>query len=273
MTRGRVAFIGAGNMAAALVGGLMRAGTAASSLVAADPSAAQRQKLTELGVPTTDDNAVAVRDASVIVLAVKPQVLGSVVTELRGVLRPDQLIVSIAAGVPTSAIRRWCGGAASIVRCMPNTPALYGVGISALFANDDVAPQQAVLAEEILRAAGEVVWVERESELDAVTAVSGSGPAYFFYLMEAMTEAAMDLGLSADLARRLVLETAYGAAVMAREGDIGAAELRRNVTSPGGTTERALSVLDQNDVRTTFRDAIGQAAVRSRELASEFGGT
>jgi pyrroline-5-carboxylate reductase len=267
----RIAFIGAGNMATALAGGLLRAGSPATNLLAADPIDEQRERIARMGVTTTADNPTAVTGADIVVLAVKPQVLGSVVTELRPHLEPGQLVVSIAAGVSTSAIAAWCARPLPIVRCMPNTPALYGAGISALFANEHVGARERALAEGVLRAAGDVVWVADESLLDAVTAVSGSGPAYFFYLMEGMIEAAKCLGLDDALARRLTLATAYGAAVMARDSGEAPARLRRNVTSPGGTTERAIGVLDEAHVRATIENAIRSAATRSRELAAEFG--
>ena len=271
MSVDRIAFIGAGNMARAMAGGLLRAGASPTSLIASDPMVAQRENMATLGISTTDDNATAVAGADVVVLAVKPQVLGAVVTGLRSQLSAGQLVLSIAAGVPTSAIETWCARRLAVVRCMPNTPALFGAGISALFANGRVGPHQRALAERVLRAAGEVVWVDDESMLDAVTAVSGSGPAYFFYLMEGMIEAAKSLGLDDALARQLTLATAYGSAIMARESAEQPAQLRRNVTSPGGTTERALGILDEAHVRATIEAAVRAAAARSRELAAEFG--
>jgi pyrroline-5-carboxylate reductase len=269
MSDPRIAFIGAGNMAAALAGGLLRAGITPSALVAADPIAAQRERLANLGIATTADNASAIADAAVVVLAVKPQVMRTVLTPLAALLGEDQLLLSIAAGVPTNAIATWCGKRVPIVRCMPNTPALYGAGISALFANAHVGARESALAERVLRAAGEVVWVQDEALLDAVTAVSGSGPAYFFYLMEGMIEAAKGLGLGDDLARRLTLATAFGAAVMARDSAETPAQLRRNVTSPGGTTERAVATFDAAGTRATIEAAIHAAAARSRELGVE----
>jgi pyrroline-5-carboxylate reductase len=267
----QIAFIGAGNMAASLIGGLLRAGTPAGSIVAADPAPEQRQRLAASGIATTADNVAAINDANVIVLAVKPQVMRTVVRNLRDHLDHRPLLISIAAGVTTASIATWSRADAPIVRCMPNTPALYGAGITALFANDRVEPGQRALARDILAAAGEVLWVEAEAQLDAVTAVSGSGPAYFFYLMEAMVQAGTRLGLAPDVAARLTVSTAYGAAVMARETGTDPAGLRRNVTSPGGTTERAIAVLDDASVQHAFREAIEQAAIRSRELAEQFG--
>jgi pyrroline-5-carboxylate reductase len=265
-----IAFIGAGNMAKSLVGGLLRNGYPTAAIVAADPDASQRAGMAALGVAVVDSNSRAVEKAASIVLAVKPQVMRSVVQDLKSVLRADQLLISIAAGVPSSALARWSPKDVSIVRCMPNTPALYGAGVTALFANERVTAQQKAAAQSILSAAGHVIWVAQESAIDAVTAVSGSGPAYFFYLMEAMIDAGIALGLDAATARTLTLKTAYGAAVMANESANSPAELRRNVTSPGGTTERAISVLDGGQGKPLIERAVREAAQRSVELAKEF---
>lgn len=266
----KIAFIGAGNMATSLIGGLLRAGTPARDIVAADPVAEQRAKITELGVRAATDNGEAVRDANIVVLAVKPQVMKSVVVGLANSMPKGALVISIAAGITTASIAAWCGASRSIVRCMPNTPALYGAGITALYANEHTVAQQRRAAQLVLGAAGAVIWVEDEADLDAVTAVSGSGPAYFFLLMEAMTSAAMQLGLDHAVAAELTLATAHGAAVMARETRIDPAQLRRNVTSPGGTTEAALTALQAARVREAFVEAIVRAAARSRELAKQF---
>lgn len=269
MTDPSIAFIGAGNMARSLIRGLLAAGTPPPQLRASDPMPAQRDSVAALGVATTDDNAAAAAGADVLVLAVKPQ-------RLREVLEPlappaGQLLISIAAGVPLSALEAWTPPGTAIVRCMPNTPALLRAGITGLFANAAVTAAQRGQAEAVLGAAGSTLWVDRESLLDAVTAVSGSGPAYFFYLMEAMIAAGESLGLDSESARRLTLETALGAARMACEGDDEPAVLRANVTSPGGTTERALSILDAAGVAEAMRRAVAGAAERAEELAKEFG--
>ncbi|HEX7034586.1 MAG TPA: pyrroline-5-carboxylate reductase [Pseudomonadales bacterium] len=264
-----IAFVGAGNMARSLIRGLLASGTPPERLCAADPDAAQREQLAALGVPVLEDNAVAIGGADVVVLAVKPQVMAAVLRPLP--IATGQLVISIAAGLPLSALEAWTPAGTAIVRCMPNTPALLGAGITGLFANAAVTPEQKDAAERILSAAGRTLWVPEESALDAVTAVSGSGPAYFFYLMEAMIEAGEALGLDHDTAVTLTLETAYGAARMAREGGEPPAVLRANVTSPGGTTERALSILDAAGVRDTVRQAVAGAAARARELAEELG--
>jgi pyrroline-5-carboxylate reductase len=267
----KIAFIGAGNMARSLVGGLLRHGYAADRLSAADPDSGQRSSMAALGVTTFDSNERAIDGAASVVLAVKPQVLGDVVQNLKATLRTDQLLISIAAGVPSTAISAWSPDGIGVVRCMPNTPALYRAGVTALYANERVTPQQRSAAEAILAAVGDVLWVSDEGAIDAVTAVSGSGPAYFFYLMEAMIDAGVALGLDAATARTLTLKTAYGAAVMANESGLDPGALRRNVTSPGGTTERALATLDAGAWKTLTERAVRDAARRSVELANEFG--
>lgn len=264
-----IAFIGAGNMARSLISGLLAAGTPSTALRAADPDAGQRERLADMAVPTYEDNDTAVTGADVVVLAVKPQVMGTVLEPLE--LAPGQLVVSIAAGLPLAALERWTPPGTPIVRCMPNTPALLGAGITGMFANSAVTEAQRETAEAILATAGETLWVPEEALLDAVTAVSGSGPAYFFYLMEAMIEAGTGLGLDRAAATALTLQTAFGAARMAAEGEDPPATLRANVTSPGGTTERALSILDAAGVRETLTKAISGAAQRAQELAEELG--
>jgi pyrroline-5-carboxylate reductase len=265
-----IAFIGGGNMARSLVSGLVSAGAEPDRIIVSDPVAAQRELLAELGVATTADNEAAVRGADAVVLAVKPQLLGEVV---RGIstLEPGQLLISIAAGVPVAALLAWTRPGQPVVRCMPNTPALLGAGITALYANPEVDEQGIERAERILTAAGRTLWVDEEAKLDAVTAVSGSGPAYFFYLMEAMIEAGIGQGLDAETAAALTLETAYGAALMARERTHTPAELRANVTSPGGTTAAAIDTLEAAGAATIIRRALDAARDRSQELAREFG--
>ena len=270
----RIAFIGGGNMAFALVGGLRSAGQteagmpdARLDIVVADPIPEQLDRFD--GVSTTQSNAVAVDSADAVVLAVKPQVIGEVVSALP--LELHQLVISIAAGVPIEAISRWTSPEQPIVRCMPNTPALLRAGISGMTANRFVDAGMRSLAEKILLAAGEVVWFDDEDSLHAVTALSGSGPAYAFYLLEAMIEAGVELGLDAPTAERLATATVLGAARMAEAERVGPGVLRERVTSPGGTTERALSILESARVRAKFKRAIQAACQRSRELAEEFG--
>ncbi|MCB1683232.1 MAG: pyrroline-5-carboxylate reductase [Pseudomonadales bacterium] len=257
-------------MARSLITGLLAAGWNQARIRVSEPLAEQRKVLADMGVTAVASNDEAIVDAAVVVLAVKPQLLSKVLRDLRG-LENAQLLISIAAGVPLTAIRQWSSPDQPVVRCMPNTPALLRAGITGLFADERVNAAQRQLAEQILAAAGKVIWVADEAQLDAVTAVSGSGPAYFFYLMEAMVDAGVSLGLDEETATLLTLETAYGAALMARAGDRAPARLRANVTSPGGTTERALSILEAAGVRRSVEEALTGAAQRSKELAEEFG--
>lgn len=261
-----VAFIGGGNMAYALATRL--AASAAYAVTVAEPVAAQRARFAP-PVATTQDNAAAARGAAAVVLAVKPQVVRTVAEQLASVLAPDALVVSIAAGVPLAAVERWLGGQRSVARCMPNTPALVGRGIGGLVANAATSAAQRALAESLLASVGEVVWFASDRELDAVTAVSGSGPAYFFYLIEALAAAGRELGLADAVAARLAAATASGAAAMAAGDD--AAALRERVTSPGGTTARALSILAERSFPEAVLAAVRGAYDRSRELAEEFG--
>ena len=261
---GSIAFIGGGNMAFALASGILRADPS-RAVVVSDPVPEQLARFAGAPVRTTLDNMAAVKGASVIVLAVKPQVMEGVARELAGGMNASQLVVSIAAGVTVSALRLWLGSSA-IVRCMPNTPALVGKGVTGLYADSGVSAAQRGEAEQLLRAVGDAVWFEDEGELDAVTALSGSGPAYFFAVIEALIEGGVELGLDRDIARRLVTGTALGAAAMIGPQD-DPGELRVRVTSPGGTTERALSVMASGGVAHTLRQAVHGAWQRSRELS------
>ena len=245
-----IAFIGGGNMARSLIGGLIASGSDPTHLWVAEPDVGQRELLRgRFGVHTSADNREIAAQGQVMVLAVKPQVLRPVAKELAETISARQpLVISIAAGVREPDIRRWLGGAAAIVRAMPNTPALVGSGATALFANDQVSASQRQTAESILRAVGLVVWVAAEGLLDAVTALSGSGPAYFFLLMETLEKIGVRLGLDAEVARLLTIQTAFGAAKMALESPDNAAALRARVTSPGGTTERAISVFQDEQL-------------------------
>ena len=269
MSARKIGFIGGGNMAQSLLKGLIDAGRDAALLAASDPDADCRAAVEALGIQANPDNQPVVNFADVVVLAVKPQMLAAV---LAGLSIPRQtLIVSICAGVPIAGIAALTSADVGIVRCMPNTPALLRAGVTVLCANANAGEAQRQAAEEILSAVGKTLWVEDEDALDAVTAVSGSGPAYFFYLMEAMAQAGQELGLNPDLAAALTVETAWGAARMARETGTAPATLRRNVTSPGGTTESAINTLDEHEVSRHIVDALGRASRRSRELAEGFG--
>ena len=267
-----IGFIGGGNMARSLIGGLIRAGYPADALSVADPNESIRSALaTDFGIQTTSDNQQIADQCDVVVLAVKPQVLKDVVTMLHTGQRQDQLFLTVAAGIRTASLSNWLGRDTPIVRAMPNTPALVQSGATGLFANSRVSEAQRDLAESIMRAAGLVQWVEDENQMDAVTALSGSGPAYLFLVMEVMEKAAQNLGLPAETARLLTLQTAFGAAKLALEIEEDPAVLRENVTSPGGTTERAIQVLQQEGLEDVFNKAIRAARDRAQELANELG--
>jgi pyrroline-5-carboxylate reductase len=263
----KLAFIGGGNMAASLIGGLIAQGYPAACITACDPVAEARARLaTEFGIATSDDNRAAVVAAEVVVLAVKPQVMAAVVAELAPAVGHGPLVISIAAGVPIAALAGLLGADVAIVRCMPNTPALVRTGATGLYAGTGVSADQCRVAADILGAVGTTVWVSSEHEIDAVTAVSGSGPAYFFLVMEAMMAAGVTLGLTPEVAGQLTLQTALGAARMALDSDVDVAELRRRVTSPGGTTAAALAVLDAGGLTALFARALAAANARGREM-------
>ncbi|WP_047289739.1 MULTISPECIES: pyrroline-5-carboxylate reductase [Pseudomonas] len=271
MNTTRIAFIGAGNMAASLIGGLRAKGLEASQIRASDPGEQTRAKVAaEHGIQVFADNAEAIEGVDVIVLAVKPQAMKAVCQALRPSLKPQQLVVSIAAGITCSSMNNWLG-AQPIVRCMPNTPALLRQGVSGLYATAEVSAQQRQQAEELLCAVGIALWLDQEQQLDAVTAVSGSGPAYFFLLIEAMTAAGEKLGLPRETAAQLTLQTALGAAHMAVSSDVDAAELRRRVTSPAGTTEAAIKSFQAGGFEALVEKALGAAAHRSAEMAEQLG--
>ncbi|CBL47314.1 Pyrroline-5-carboxylate reductase [gamma proteobacterium HdN1] len=268
MNQPHITFVGAGNMATSLAGGLIQQGTAANQITLCDinPEALERAAQT-LGVLTSQDAQAACAHADVVVIAVKPQVVASVVPALKtAIATRNALVISIVAGTPLSRFADWLGSAA-VVRCMPNTPALVGLGATGLWANPQVSTEQRDLAQRILSAVGCAVWLESEAQIDAITALSGSGPAYYFLVMEAMISAGIALGLPAPIARQMTLQTALGAAQMAIQSDVEPDELRRRVTSPGGTTQAALERLEQGELRKLFADALTAACERSRELA------
>lgn len=268
-----IGFIGAGNMARSLASGLLNNGWERNRIILSDPDASQRDAMQSvLGVKVFTDNSSVAAQADILVLAVKPQVLHEVVTALApAVQRKKPLIVSIAAGVRIQDIDRWLGGGFAIVRVMPNTAALIGSGASGLYANERVSESMRDLAESILRAVGLAVWLKDERLMDVVTALSGSGPAYFFLVMEALEQAAIASGLDPKQARLLTLETAFGAAKMALEGHEEPAQLRGRVTSPGGTTERAVKILEEGGIRPLFNKAMQGAIARAQEIADMFG--
>lgn len=271
-----IAFIGAGNMASAIMGGLIENGFAASSIYASDPSQEKLDELnTKFGINTNTNNQAIIEQADVIIVAVKPQVMELVLSPLQDALKAKQpLLISVAAGINLNSLMQWAGAdneKLAIVRCMPNTPALVGQGASGLLANSNVSAQQKELSETILNAVGISLWVEKESELDAVTAVSGSGPAYYFLFMEAMIEAGKKLGLSESTAKQLTLKTALGAATMASESSDSPAQLRKNVTSPNGTTEQALNSFVESGIEAIVEKALKAANDRSVSLSEELG--
>lgn len=270
-----ICFIGAGNMALSLIGGLLASGYPKDKILTTEPNEAQRHLVAErLGITCLANNNEAVQQADIIVLAVKPQQLETVCLEIQASVQSKHpLIISIAAGIRTQDMDRWLGSQNAIVRTMPNTPALIQSGATGLFANPKVSGEQHNQAENILRAAGITVWVQDEAQLDAVTALSGSGPAYYFLFMEAMQQAAQAQGLDEKSARLLTLQTAFGAAKMALESTDDLVTLRQKVTSPNGTTERAIQTFEEHQLRTTVAAAMNAAQHRAQELANELGNT
>ena len=269
MTR-QIAFIGGGNMARSLIGGLIAKGQPPAGIRVAEPVPALRQALQhDFGVDVFETAAQAINGAAIWVLATKPQVLRHVCEDLAASAQVSQpLVVSIAAGITSTQIGRWLGGNIKVVRTMPNTPALLGAGVSGLYADAAASKQEREFAEALLAAAGKTVWLEEEAQMDAVTAVSGSGPAYVFLLAEAMIDAGVAEGLSADAARTLALQTVLGAARMLTESDVDAAELRRRVTSPNGTTQAAIETFETGGFRKLVEAAIHAASQRGKQLAA-----
>lgn len=265
----KITFIGAGNMASSLVGGLTAKGYDPLQITMADINDQALQSARRImGVNTSRDNVQAVRKAEIVVLAVKPQLMEQVVAPLKDCLNQRQpLIISIAAGVPLAKLEAWLGSDLPIVRCMPNSPALVEAGATGMFANQNVNQKQKELTKGVVSAVGLALWVDNEDQIDAVTAVSGSGPAYYFYLMEAMIEAGKALGLTEMVARQLTLQTALGSAQMAITSSESPAGLRKKVTSPQGTTERAIGILEERGVQAALQEAIKGAYERSKELS------
>ncbi len=267
----KLAFIGGGNMATAILGGLTAKGLRGGDVVVADPSPAMRAQAAErFGASVVEQPGPEMAGVDVVVMAVKPQHMRVAAKALAPHLK-DALVVSIAAGIRLPDLSRWLGGHARLVRAMPNTPALVHAGITGLYAGAGVTAADRQSAEKLLGAVGATVWLDSEAELDAVTAVSGSGPAYVFYAMEALETAARELGIPAQKARSLALWTFVGAAKLAIERGEDPAKLRADVTSKGGTTERALGVMEQAGIQAKFIEAVKAAAGRSRELGDEFG--
>lgn len=268
--KAHILFVGGGNMGRAMIGGLLATGYPSDRITVADPDQAARDRLAAEFDIEASARAVpgSGTDPDIVVLAVKPQLMPAVATAYAAdhpAARP--LYVSIAAGITTQQLSAWLGADCAIVRVMPNTPAMVGAGAAAMFANAHVDTAGRAAAAAILEAVGIATWVAEESQLDAVTALSGSGPAYFFLIFEVLEQIGTELGLDAALARQLAIETGYGAALLARTAKVGPGTLREQVTSPGGTTEAALKILQEHDITAVFRDALRAAHTRSVELA------
>lgn len=265
-----IALIGAGNMGSALIHGLLAKGHPPENIWATDPSPEKLAHLkSTLAISVTHQNTQALEQADILIFAVKPQLIAEVASELAPLIQKSKpLIISIAAGIRLDRLEAYLGQGCSLVRCMPNMPALLGHGATALYANSQTSTEQRQSAEEILACVGSTVWLAEESQMDAVTALSGSGPAYFFLVMEAMVEAGISMGLSEEMARSLCLQTAYGSALLAKGSAHSLSELRQQVTSPGGTTEAAIQVLEKSDLRALINQALTAAEKRSKELGS-----
>jgi len=273
MKKQQIGFIGGGNMASSLIGGLVSNDYPADKITVADLDTDKLACLSEtFGINTTTDTHALANEMDIVVLAVKPQHIQVVAEAISGAAQQKKpVIVSIAAGIRIEALERWLGSGLAVVRCMPNTPALVKTGATGLYANAQVSDAQKDQVESLLRAVGVTVWVNSEQDLDAVTALSGSGPAYFFLMMEALEAAAVDAGLDQKTAQLLTQETALGAAKMALASSESAAVLRERVTSPGGTTERALGVMDARGLKDIYHAAVLAARDRSIELSDELG--
>jgi len=273
MSNTHLAILGGGNMGRALIGGLLRQGTRPEQISVGESVPTARESLSrELGISATADNRAALASAAIVVVAVKPQDTQSVLEPLRDLLNRNRpTVLSVAAGIRVSALEAWCGPGVPVVRAMPNRPALVGAGATALYAPAHVEAAHRAAAQHVMEASGEVVWVSSEDALDVVTALSGSGPAYFFLLAELMANAAAELGLEPQSARRLAVATLYGSGLLAHTSDVDLARMREQVTSKGGTTEAALRTFDSADLRGIVARALESATLRSRELASQFG--
>jgi pyrroline-5-carboxylate reductase len=265
----RIAFLGGGNMAAALIGGLIAKGADPRSISVVEVSPAARERLgSRYPVHVSTAPGAAMQGAEIVVLAVKPQDAKSAVASIS---LQQQLVISIAAGLTLKTLSRWLGGHRKLVRCMPNTPALIGAGIAGLYALPEVSAEEKKKAETVLGAVGEVVWVPEERLLDPVTAVSASGPAYVFWMMEQLAASAERLGIAPEVGKKLALHTILGAAKLAASSSEPPATLRQNVTSKGGTTEAALNVFEKEKLAERFRRAVEAASRRATELGEELG--
>lgn len=271
MNNATIAFIGAGNIARSLIGGLIADGYHPQKIWVSNPSKDKLKILKDqFSIHTTQNNEEAVKHAEIVVLAVKPNTLREVIESLADIIREKQcLLISVVAGIYQSDIQIWLKAKHPVVRCMPNTPALVGSGATAMFANELVSLAQKDKAESIMRAVGLIVWLDHESQLDIVTALSGCGPAYYFLLMEAFENAAKEMGLPESTSHLLTIQTVLGAAQMALKAEMSCAQLRENVTSPGGVTEVAIQLLEERGIRNLIRDVMQLARDRSIEIALE----
>jgi pyrroline-5-carboxylate reductase len=267
-----IAFLGAGNMASAMINGLLNTGFSPQQLRAADPSEKALEGLRVLGIERLGTSSEDLCDgADLIVAAVKPQIMAEALSPLKNRLGPDTALLSIAAGIPIASLQRSIGDSTPVIRCMPNTPAMVSKGASALYASASASDAQRNLAEAVTNSVGMTFWVAEEALLDAVTAVSGSGPAYFFALIEAVSQAGIQLGLEPETSLALTLQTAIGAAELAQRSNVPVATLRENVTSPGGTTEQALLALEAGQFSAVVSAAVHRCAERAKTLGEEFG--
>lgn len=267
-----IAFIGAGNMSRSVIGAMVGNGFPSENITAANPSIGKLNNLKQdFNIQITQDNLSAVENADMVVLAVKPQMMSTVCQQLAqlGAALNDKLVVSLAAGVTCQIIKDLLRQDAAIIRCMPNTPAMYAKGVSGLY-SDGASTEQQAFADYVIQGSGLVVWVKQEQQIDAITAISGSGPAYFFMFMEAMVDKAQQLGFDADTAKQLVQHTAMGAATMVEHSDLSITQLRQNVTSKGGTTAAALNIYSQQGLPSMVDDAMQAACDRAEQLANAF---
>lgn len=271
----KITFIGGGNMATALIGGLRKQGYSAAGIQVVEPLQDNRERLTAtFGVRCSETIDAAALNCEALVLAVKPQQTREALAPLNGPFAgqlKEQLVISIAAGLRLADISRWLGGYRKLIRCMPNTPALIGAGITGLYADPEVNREGRDTAEKILRAVGRTLWISDEAQMDTVTAVSGSGPAYVFYFIEAMQQAAQNLGLEAAEARKLALETFIGASRLAEQSEDDVSLLRERVTSKGGTTAAALDSFNADNIAAAIVRGVQAAAERGRALGEEMG--
>ena len=268
-----IGFIGAGNMASAIIGGMLDSGFKAANIWVSAPDDNHLQSIRkQFGVSVTTDNRYCAQQADMVVLAVKPQVMADVCSDIAPVVQNTRpLMVSIAAGLEASTLDEWLGGGLPLVRVMPNTPSLVGKGAAGLYANAEVKDKQKAMVESVFNSIGSAMWVEDESLLHAVTALSGSGPAYFFLMLEALEEAASEAGIASETARALAIQTMAGAAEMAGRSEHDPGQLKRNVMSPGGTTEQAIRTFEEGGLRDLVKKAYSAAYKRSGEMAKELG--